>query len=438
MALGITARFVLPDPEIEAVIRHMRFDAPVPGRTAVIERQFAIDDIGDDIGLGHCQPADRIGENFVGRLVIILPIRIEPVAEVIGAIKDEIRIAVDVHHIRRGVPAEQKCRTAGCVNDPVSGVHRNRPERALLPFKDMHLVFMAFFPDFRGAAPFDDEILLLVDMLDRDGRAGTRDFHHMAAPHSLGPEELYEGRVGAHHLPWFEGQILDLVDTDMAVDRNFLLFHPDVIGALGRLELAVTGTCQQILGFNPIMCVSVGAVMRGHVQISLLRVFVMARSLSEAVQPASPCGYRRHPAAWARFSESAWPMIFADDQRNRLAIAKAANRSGHAESSANTPDAASTTAILPMTSLRLHSQMERTLASPSRYFIRMRRQTILAANARKPIAPITAASGTPLTKTRQRVDPKTHIAKTANEMPLKIAALARQCAGLLITQRLKP
>ena len=41
-------------------------------------------------------------------------------------------------------------------------------------------------------------------------------------------------------------------------------------------------------------------------------------------------------------------------------------RSGQAVALAHTPSAANMTATLPMASLRLHSQTERTLASPSR------------------------------------------------------------------------
>ena len=47
---------------------------------------------------------------FVAGLVVILALRIEPVAEIIRAFENEIRIVIDVHDIGGGVAAEQKGR----------------------------------------------------------------------------------------------------------------------------------------------------------------------------------------------------------------------------------------------------------------------------------------------------------------------------------------
>src|SRR3954452_11505549 len=48
--LGITAGLVLADPDIEAVVGHLRLDAAIARRAAVVERQLGIDDVGYEIG----------------------------------------------------------------------------------------------------------------------------------------------------------------------------------------------------------------------------------------------------------------------------------------------------------------------------------------------------------------------------------------------------
>ena len=72
MRLGIAAVLVLADPEIEAIAGHERLDPAVAGRAAVVERQVAIDDVGDEIGAPHGEPAHRIGLDVVLRLEEIL------------------------------------------------------------------------------------------------------------------------------------------------------------------------------------------------------------------------------------------------------------------------------------------------------------------------------------------------------------------------------
>ena len=58
-----------------------------------------------------------------------------------------------------------------------------------------------------------------------------------------------------------------------------------------------------------------------------------------------------------------------------------------------TPAAAAMTAMLPMASLRLHSQTERILASPSRKPISISAQTTLATSAANPTEPMISAPG---------------------------------------------
>src|SRR5262245_60765991 len=58
--LGIAAGLVLADPQIEAVAGHERLDPAVAGRAAVVERQVGVDDVGNEIGAPHGEPADRI------------------------------------------------------------------------------------------------------------------------------------------------------------------------------------------------------------------------------------------------------------------------------------------------------------------------------------------------------------------------------------------
>ena len=62
--LGIAAVLVLADPEIERVAGHERLAAASPA-SAGVERQVAIDDIGNEIGAPHGEPAHRIGLDVV-------------------------------------------------------------------------------------------------------------------------------------------------------------------------------------------------------------------------------------------------------------------------------------------------------------------------------------------------------------------------------------
>src|SRR3984893_15470495 len=60
VGLGITAGDVLPDKSVEHVGRHVRLHPLVAGRAPVIEVELGIEDVGDEIGLAHGEPAQRV------------------------------------------------------------------------------------------------------------------------------------------------------------------------------------------------------------------------------------------------------------------------------------------------------------------------------------------------------------------------------------------
>src|SRR5262249_6902147 len=77
---GIVPVLVLTDPKIKCIAGHERLDATPARRAAVIERQIAIDDVGDEIGPPHRQAAHRVWLDVVLVSVKILGAR-KPVAE---------------------------------------------------------------------------------------------------------------------------------------------------------------------------------------------------------------------------------------------------------------------------------------------------------------------------------------------------------------------
>src|SRR5208282_562551 len=98
MRLGIMAVLVLADPQIEGVAGHERLDAAPAGRAAVVERQIAIDDVGNEIGAPHGEPAHRIGLDVVFVFVEIVGAG-EAVAELVWAVEDRIGAVDEVHQI---------------------------------------------------------------------------------------------------------------------------------------------------------------------------------------------------------------------------------------------------------------------------------------------------------------------------------------------------
>ena len=214
MRLGIAARFVLADPEIEGVAGHEGFDAAKAGRAAIVERQIAIDRIGHEIGAPHGKPAHRIGLDVVIVFVIIVGAG-EAVAELHRAIEDRIHRLQRVHHDGRGGAGQEQRRRGPRIDDAVHGVHRNREQRTLLPFEDVFLG-IAVLPHFGGAAALDDEVDFLVEMLFGVERARARHLDDVIAPFGFGAVQLDIAAAPAPALPRLKGQVLHLGNADVA------------------------------------------------------------------------------------------------------------------------------------------------------------------------------------------------------------------------------
>ena len=239
MRLGIMAVLVLADPQIKGVAGHERLDAAPARRTAVVERQVAIDDIGNEIGAPHGEPAHRIGLDVVLVLVEIVGAR-ETVAELIRAIEDHLGVVDEVHQIRcRGAGQQQSRRRAG-IDDAVHGVDGDRKQRALLPLKHVALGF-AVEPDLGRAAAFDDQIDLFVDVLLGKKRAGAWHLDDVGAPFAFGTVELDIAAASAEPRPRRQRQVLHLAHADIPIDRDVVGFHEKVVRRLRSAELAKAG-----------------------------------------------------------------------------------------------------------------------------------------------------------------------------------------------------
>src|SRR5207247_2423146 len=73
VSFRVAAVFVLSDPKIKAIAGHVRLDAPVTRRTTVIERQLAGNDVGDNIGLSHCEAAHSVRRILFFVFVVVVP-----------------------------------------------------------------------------------------------------------------------------------------------------------------------------------------------------------------------------------------------------------------------------------------------------------------------------------------------------------------------------
>src|SRR5262249_49812921 len=127
------------------------------------------------------------------------------------------------------------------IDDAMPGVHRDREQRALLPFEDMTFAVVVE-PDLGGAAAVNDEIDFLVEVLFGVECARSRHLDDVAAPLALGTVELDIATFAAQPLPRRKGQILHLAHADIAVDRDAFRFHEQVIGRLRPAELAEAGS----------------------------------------------------------------------------------------------------------------------------------------------------------------------------------------------------
>src|SRR5215472_634729 len=100
---------------------------------------------------------------------------------------------------------------------------------------------VAVEPDFGGAAPLDHEVDFLVQVSFRVKCAGPWYLDDVAAPFAFGAVQLDVAAFAAQPLPWRKWQILHLAHADVAVDRNALRFHEQVVGRLGSAALAASG-----------------------------------------------------------------------------------------------------------------------------------------------------------------------------------------------------
>ena len=232
--LRVAPGLVMADPEIEAVARHRRLHAAVAGRAPVIQRQFRVDDVGDEIRAPHGEAAHRIGLEIVVGLEVVRSAR-EPLGEFVRAVEDELAAVEQVHHVgRRGAADDERARRRR-IDDAVIAVERNGEDRALLPFEHVALG-LAFLPHFGRAAAFDDEADLLVEMAFGVERARAGQLDHIHAPQAFGAEELDEGAAAAQALPVGERQVLHAPDADVAIHGQAFLIHEAVIGQLRPFE----------------------------------------------------------------------------------------------------------------------------------------------------------------------------------------------------------
>ena len=238
MRLGIATRLVLTDPLVEAVAGHVRLNAAIARRAAVIERQFAIDNVRDEVGLAHRKSAHRIGRQIVLILEIVSRAGIA-VGEIIRAVEDEMRVVQQVHHVRRRRAAQDDRRRVCRIHEAMVGVERDREHRAALPFKRLARR-RAVVPHFRGAATFDHETHLLVNMLLDVESAAGRHFNDIHAPQAFRAEQLDICALAAQTRPGLHRQIENRLAANVAENGNAFGFHEGVIRHRGAAKLAQT------------------------------------------------------------------------------------------------------------------------------------------------------------------------------------------------------
>src|SRR5580698_4119218 len=116
-------------------------------------------------------------------------------------------------------------------------IHRDRKQRPLLPLKNMAFILI-FEPDFRRTATLYDKVNFLVHMFFGMQRAGTRNFHNIAAPFSFSAVKLNIRAAPAHALPWRQRKVPNVVDSNIPEYRNTFAFHELVIGRRDAFEIS--------------------------------------------------------------------------------------------------------------------------------------------------------------------------------------------------------
>jgi hypothetical protein len=121
---GIVAVLVLTDPEIKCIAGHERFDTAPAGRATIIERQIAIDNVGNEIGPPHRQTAHRIRLDIVLVFVEIVGAG-KAVAELIRTVENRVDAIDQIHQIGRGRAGKEQGRRRAGIDDAVHRIHRN-------------------------------------------------------------------------------------------------------------------------------------------------------------------------------------------------------------------------------------------------------------------------------------------------------------------------
>src|ERR1700736_5219706 len=75
-------------------------------------------------------------------------------------------------------------------------------------------------------------------------RAGARHFDDVTAPFALGAVKLNVAAAPAQARPWLQRQVLHFAYTDVAVNRNALGFHEQIVRSLRPAEFAKAGALE--------------------------------------------------------------------------------------------------------------------------------------------------------------------------------------------------
>src|SRR6202007_2708797 len=91
----------------EVAALELGLDAPVAGRTTVVQRQLAIGDVGNEVGAPHGEAAHAIRLDVLVRLEEIV-LALIAVGETVGAVENEVRVVEEIDDVRRGGAAKQQ------------------------------------------------------------------------------------------------------------------------------------------------------------------------------------------------------------------------------------------------------------------------------------------------------------------------------------------
>src|SRR5215218_11462163 len=98
--LRVAPGLVLADEAVEHVVGHAWLNPQVAGRAPVIEIKLPVHDVRNEVRLAHGEPAQRIGLDLVLRLEEVCA-AVEALREGNRTIEYPVRLAEDIHHVRR-------------------------------------------------------------------------------------------------------------------------------------------------------------------------------------------------------------------------------------------------------------------------------------------------------------------------------------------------